>query len=235
MGWNTITSEEDRLRFLGSRCILASTNRVATRLNNMIVQDHILDDAGEEVHVFRSSDTIEEEDHRNTYPQELLHTIDASGLPPHELKLKVGCPVVALKTLPPYIVNGTRLLLTTIDTRVLHAVIISGPNKGQHVFVPKLTTTPSDEAGLGFTLRRTQFPIRVAYAMTINKAQGLTLENVGVHLQKPVFGHGQLYVAMSRVGNPDHVSIYQADRPGVSVSNVVYREALLPNDDHPVL
>ena len=34
--------------------------------------------------------------------------------------------------------------------------------------------------------------------MTINKAQGLTLRKVGVHVGEDVFSHGQLYVAFSR-------------------------------------
>jgi ATP-dependent DNA helicase PIF1 len=41
-----------------------------------------------------------------------------------------------------------------------------------------------------FTLRRRQFPVRPAFAMTINKAQGQTLKMVGIFLPKPVFTHG---------------------------------------------
>jgi ATP-dependent exoDNAse (exonuclease V) alpha subunit len=48
-------------------------------------------------------------------------------------------------------------------------------------------------------MERRQFPIKICYAMTINKSQSQTLENVGVYLRKPVFSHGQLYDAVSRV------------------------------------
>ena len=39
------------------------------------------------------------------------------------------------------------------------------------------------------------FPLQLAFAMTINKAQGQTLRHVGLCLTEPVFTHGQLYVA----------------------------------------
>jgi ATP-dependent DNA helicase PIF1 len=41
-----------------------------------------------------------------------------------------------------------------------------------------------------FQFKRKQFPIRLSFAMTINKAQGQTIPNVGVYLPKPVFSHG---------------------------------------------
>jgi ATP-dependent exoDNAse (exonuclease V) alpha subunit len=48
---------------------------------------------------------------------------------------------------------------------------------------------------------RLQFLIRLLFAMTINKAQGQSLQRVGIDLRDLVFGYGQLYVAMSRITN----------------------------------
>ena len=63
-----------------------------------------------------------------------------------------------------------------------------------------------------FTLNRLQFPLRLAFAMAINKSIGQTFEKVGIYLPQPVFTHGQLYVAASRVGSPDDISVFIEDR-----------------------
>ena len=72
---------------------------------------------------------------------------------------------------------------------------------GLKVTIPRITPQPSDPR-FPFTLRRRQFPVRVAFAMAINKSQGQSLERAGLLLPRPVFSHGQLYVAFLRSGCP---------------------------------
>ena len=70
-----------------------------------------------------------------------------------------------------------------------------------------------------------------AFAMTINRSQGQTLSFVGIYLKKQCFTHGQLYVGCSRVGNPEKLkfAIMKEGKGNKAVSNVVFREILLPN------
>ena len=75
--------------------------------------------------------------------------------------------------------------------------------------------------------KRRQFPVRTAFAMTINKSQGQSLERVAVFLEETVFSHGQLYVASSRVGDPNNI-LYAIKPPNNlpwnATRNVVYKE-----------
>ena len=58
--------------------------------------------------------------------------------------------------------------------------------------------------------------------MTINKSQGQSLKKVGLYLCKPVFTHGQLYVALSRVRSVDglRIVIRQDDEQGLTTTKM---------------
>lgn len=100
------------------------------------------------------------------------------------------------------------------------------------VIIPRIDIAPTD-TNLPFTLRRRQFPITLAYSMTITKSQGQTFDHVGIDLQTPVFSHGQLYVALSRATNSANlkIKISQSDEQGQLLKddreftrNVVFKE-----------
>ena len=85
---------------------------------------------------------------------------------------------------------------------------------GQHarkrVFLPRIPLCPSDDEMFPFRFKRKQFPIRLSFAMTINKAQGQTIAHAGVYLPEPVFSHGQLYVALSRATARSNIKVLAA-------------------------
>ena len=93
------------------------------------------------------------------------------------------------------------------------------------VFIPRITLAPSAE-DLPIPLRQQQFPIRLAFAMTINKSQGQSLAHVRLDLRSPVFSHGQLYVGLSRCTSGNRLKVLLKDIDNGQTSNVVYKEIL---------
>ncbi|GAA0182189.1 hypothetical protein LIER_30334 [Lithospermum erythrorhizon] len=78
---------------------------------------------------------------------------------------------------------------------------------------------------------RRQIPLKLCFAMTINKSQAQTLDFVGIYLRQPVFTHGQLYVAMSRVKTGKNIRVLIIpptcnDLGTKYTTNVVYKEVL---------
>jgi ATP-dependent DNA helicase PIF1 len=108
---------------------------------------------------------------------------------------------------------------------VIEVEIITGNNVGKHVFIPRIIMSPS-KTDWPFVLRRRQFFVRVAFAMTINKNQGQTPNNVEVYLLSPIFYHGQLYVAISQVTSSANIKIFSSQGFDVYMWNVVYKEVL---------
>ena len=82
----------------------------------------------------------------------------------------------------------------------------------------------SQDSALPVNIARLQFPVRLAYCLTINKAQGQSLRYVAVFLPEPVFSHGQLYVAMSRAKSFAGLKVFTAN--GHLTKNIVYHEVL---------
>jgi ATP-dependent exoDNAse (exonuclease V) alpha subunit len=86
----------------------------------------------------------------------------------------------------------------------------------------------SDDFKLPMQFTHRQFPVRLSLAMTINKSQGQTFDRVGVLLERPVFSHGQLYVAFSRVRNRRSITVQLPQVEGKPLNrctkNIVYKE-----------
>ena len=116
-----------------------------------------------------------------------------------------------LKNLDPSngLCNGTRCIVTGWKENLLEARIATGDFAGRVIHIPRIKCTSSaTDRKLPVEIIRCQFPVKLCFAMTINKSQGQTLGKVGLFLSQSVFSHGQLYVACSRVQKQDDLTIF---------------------------
>ena len=129
---------------------------------------------------------------------------------------------MCIRNLSPSLKNGTRLRIIALLQRSVRAVIITkGAHYGKEELIFPIKFIHKKRA-LNFS--RTQLPIRISYAMTINKSQCQTLRKVGLVLNDnyQCFTHGQLYVALSRVSTGPSGIVYLKRK----LRNIVFTDVL---------
>ena len=207
-------------------CVLAVTNAATAEINRICTNQFL----GSSF-VCYSADTAYDPDDSCRYPVEFLNSLSVPGIPDHCLVLKTGMPVILLRNLSPKtgLCNGVRLVVQeVIDSRIVAVKFANGSNSDTF-YIPRINLIVNETAGVPLKWRRRQFPLRQAFSLTINKVQGQTLSRVGVWLEIPVFTHGQLYTAASRINNPDNIRFFilnDCNLDSCSTQNIVFREVI---------
>jgi hypothetical protein len=212
-----------------SRAILAPTNQQVDHYNDVILQR-----VHGTQHVYLAADTLKEANSAGLISPDSALDYAARqtppGLPSHTLTVKVNGVYRLLRnfSLDRGLVKNVRVVVVDVDTRIVTVRLLHPgdltDSEGEDILIPRISflyQLPS-----GHTLLRRQFPLAPAYATTFNSCQGLTLDVVGVDLTRPVFSHGQLYTALSRIRHHSHAKVCL--RLGETTTlNVTYQEILL--------
>ncbi|PIC42015.1 hypothetical protein B9Z55_009226 [Caenorhabditis nigoni] len=217
--------ESGNVEKLAKVAILAPRNKEALELNNQV-----LDKMPGKSRIYTSLDEISDKDGKPivsdsmNFTTEFLNRMTPSGMPPHVLNLKEGAIIMLLRNLDVKnsMCNGTRFVVVQMGDRVIQCRFVGGARQGQMVLIPRIKL--NYEKNLPFVMSRLQFPVRLSFAMTVNKSQGQTFEKISLHLEEPIFSHGQMYVALSRTTSREGIKVHA---PTGVINNVVYKEVLL--------
>ena len=158
-------------------------------------------------------------------PVEYLNSLNVSGMPLFELRLKQHMPIMVIRNINQKrnICNGTRLIVEKVSGNLLYAV--GSARNNERVILPRIELE-SDVGKVGILWKRQQFPVYPAFAFSMNKLQGQTIfGRVGIFLYDQCFAHGQLYVASTRVIHPDHANFFIRSKE-VGARNVVITQII---------
>ncbi|KAH9984950.1 hypothetical protein BJV77DRAFT_952192 [Russula vinacea] len=182
--------------------------------------------------MFYSADSIKEDSEApdDDLSPDYLSLQTHNGVPPHLLRVKTGCICSIMRNLSVRkgLVKNARVIVTSVHRHFVQVQVISnrdGTLRAIH-YIPRIRFEFNPPYS-SWTIQRVQFPLRLAYACTFNGCVGLILDKAVLDQRTPVFTHGQLYTALSRVRSSEGCRILFNEGDGPETVNIVYKDLLL--------
>ena len=221
--------ETNDFNTIHENCILCPLHDDVNTINDLILQQ--LD--GESMNYISINEPIitkRKDDDTTLYSPEHFDNLESNDMPPHILRLKPNAIIMLMRNINAGngLCNGTRLRVLKLTKNTIHAQKLNydpDDEDNGEVIIHRILIESNDPDHPKFV--RKQFPVKLAFAMTIHKSQGQTFKYVGIFLKNNIRTHGQLYVAISRVRTSDSYKILlSSDNPSNKVVNIVFKEIL---------
>ena len=215
-----------------TRGILAPTNKQVDEYNSII-----LDRVHGQTKLYYASDSLKEASDIGLDSEcsilDYVARRSPYGLPPHCLVIKTNAVYRLLRnfSIDRQLVKNVRVVVTEIGRRIITVKPLRDRDmqtneNEEDIILPRITF--SHILSSGHTLLRRQFPLAPAYSTTFHSCQGQTFDKIGIDLTKPVFTHGQLYTALSRVRHREDVKIRLCPNQKTT-TNITFHDILLPS------
>jgi ATP-dependent DNA helicase PIF1 len=162
------------------------------------------------------------------FPHEYIESLAMPGAPPFALGLKIGAKYMCIRNIDVArgLANGTMLQLLQVGQRFMQFRITSGSHVGAvEMLIPVVFHITSEASGLPFAIDRRQFPVIPAFCLSVHKAQGQSLDFVGLIFETDPFAHGQLYVALSRAASWARIRVVMSVST-VALKNLVHQHLI---------
>ncbi|KAG7994263.1 hypothetical protein I3843_01G050200 [Carya illinoinensis] len=132
-----------------NRAILTPKNSYVDEINALLIHRF----PGELKRYYSFDEAIDTSE--QSIMEDFLNTLTPNGLPPHELLLKINCPIMLLRNINPSegLCNGTRLICLAFDQNVIDAKIAVGHHSGKRVFIPRIPFLPNVDENSGFPFK----------------------------------------------------------------------------------
>lgn len=137
------------------------------------MMDHL--DGSLSVYLSANEEVDKNDNHFQHIPVEVINGRNQPGLPDHELELKTNCVVMCICNMTRDVCNGAKLLVTRTHWHLIDCLILNSQGKFGTITLPQIVLT-NKLTGNGVNIQHKKFPVQLAYAMTINKSQGQSLE-----------------------------------------------------------
>lgn len=173
------------LNVFHDRSILALRHEIVTEFNYEVLQR--FPGVEQKSNSVNTAD-INDKDGVDQVLVEFLQSIDLPSIPPSQLHLKQNVAIILLRNLNPELglCNGSRMTVAYLGNRCLEVKMLGGDYHGETQLIPRILLT-TKEGDLSYVLSRRQFPVRLCFAMTVNKSPGQSFRYVGVDLRRSLF------------------------------------------------